>query len=84
VLFVAYENETVLGSIHQRTREGYHADGAGIPIDDSLEGNHTIRVVVYTDTNLNARFDPTIDELCRDDGQAIQAGPRTVNVSAGK
>lgn len=81
VLFVAYENNTVLGTKHVTT-EGITVDGAVVALDDRLDGNHTVRVVTYSDTNDNGQFDPSIDTPCHRDGQVVQTTPRTINFSA--
>lgn len=81
-LFVVYENETILGTSHVAVGEnGLTADGDTIQLNERLSGEHTIRVVLYADSDGNGSFDPSTDTPCQTDGDPIQAGPRTINFS---
>lgn len=85
VLFVAYENDTVLGTTHAVNTDTEYAiasDGDVIRLEHELHGNHTIRVVAVADSNRNGVFDPEVDRACRRDGTLVQAGPRTIDFSA--
>lgn len=84
VFFVVFENDTVLGIEHVETRSGgsgIHADGHDVSLDRKLEGNHTLQVVAYSDTNANGQFDPEVDQPCRNDGEVVQSEVRTLNFS---
>lgn len=77
LLLVAYENATVLGETQITSEGGVAADGEPIPLNNALEGSHTVRVLAYEDTNQNGKFDPENDSQC-----SVQTESITVNFSA--
>lgn len=85
MLFVAFDGDgTVLGTEYETT-EGYEhgvtADGAGIQLDEPLEGTHVINVVAYNDINDNEQFDMGTDQRCEDEDGVIETGPKQINFS---
>lgn len=85
VVFVAFEEGAVIGTTHVRNTDlehGVTADGDGIPLEQSLNGSHMIRVGAYADSNGNGQFDVGTDEPCRSGGQLVEAGPRRINFSS--
>lgn len=85
VLFVVYENDTLLGVKRWTGVTGSnaaHVDGFTITLDEHLEGTHTIRVVAHSDTNGNEEFDRGTDRPCYYKGTLNQAGPKTINFSS--
>lgn len=81
--FVVYQNDTILGVEPFWSDSGaVHVDGFTIPLDNRLTGTHTIRVVVYADTNENQEFDRETDRPCYYKGSINQAGPKTINFSS--
>jgi len=63
-IIAVYENETLLGLDFVTDRSGRDVDGHPVDLTTQLEGNHTIRIEAYEDTNDNHVFDPAIDESC--------------------
>ena len=63
-LLVAYANDTRLGEIHVTSTKAVASDGAPLPLDRELAGNHTVRVVAYTDVDGDGKFDPETDTEC--------------------
>ncbi len=63
---VAYVDGNVMGSRHeQNPADGLvTVDGAGIDLNESLSGVHTVQVVKYNDTNGNGVFDRGVDRHC--------------------
>lgn len=84
VFFVAYENDTILGTTHITTDESVAADGDTFTLNTSLSGTHTVNVKLYTDTNGNGTYDPGTDAVCRqsEEGNVIQTGAVSLNFSA--
>lgn len=83
VLLVVYEGDEVLGTA-QSTAPSYGGaavDGQPIPLNTTLSGEHTIRVVMYGDTNQNGQFDPETAMPCRYEGDVIQTEPKTIDFS---
>lgn len=81
-LFVVYEAATILGTSHVTAGEhGLTADGHPVQLNQRLAGEHTIRAVLYADSDGNGGFDASTDTACQTDGDPIQAGPRTINFS---
>lgn len=79
---VVYENDTVLG-VEQATTGGEHGitvDEGSLRLDAPLSGEHTIRVVMYLDGD-STEFDPATATPCRDGGDPVQAGPKTIDFS---
>ncbi|WP_267639170.1 hypothetical protein [Haloarchaeobius amylolyticus] len=72
MLFVAFEEGTVLGADHVRFEGGtVTADGAAVPIGD-LSGEHDVAVVAVVDTNENGEYDPDVDRPCQnEDGDLV-------------
>lgn len=84
VLFVAYENGTVLGVNHVSTEGleyGVTADGDRVSLGHALEGTHTLRVVAYRDVDANGEFDSGTDRPCKHDGEVVDAGPKLIDFS---
>lgn len=85
VLFVAFDGEgTVLGTEYESTKgyeHGVTADGAGVQLEEPLEGNHVINVIAYNDVNDNELFDSGTDERCEDQDGVIETGPKNINFS---
>jgi hypothetical protein len=81
VLFVAYENGTVLGVKHVTTESSVAATGVTFSLNTQLSGTHTVNVVVYEDTNENGDFDPNVDTICRHNGKTVQTGADRFNFS---
>jgi hypothetical protein len=83
VVFVVYENETVIGTAHADGGAGrVGVDGDPIELDRSLDGRHSIRVVAYGDENGNGEFDAGTDQRCRRDGEVIATDSREFNFSS--
>ena len=83
VLLVVYEGNEVLGTA-QATAPSYggaSVDGQPIPLETTLSGTNTIRVVMYGDTNQNGQFDTKTATPCRYEGDVIQTEPRTIDFS---
>lgn len=81
-IFVVYEAATILGTSHVAAGEhGITADGHPIQLNQRLAGEHTIRVVLFADSDGNGVFDGSTDTACQADGDPVQAGPRTINFS---
>lgn len=90
VVFVVYEHENIIGT--KRTILGQRhiynpggpviADGSKITLNKSLEGEHTVSVAVYDDTNHNQQFDRGIDRPCFYDGDPVRTEQRTFNFSS--
>ncbi|WP_458210704.1 DUF7282 domain-containing protein [Haladaptatus sp. NG-SE-30] len=81
---VVYENETMLGysqATNTRSEHSVASDGDHIQLNTSLNGTHTLRVVVVEDTNQNGTFDPTTDQPYRQNGEIVRAGPQTIDFS---
>lgn len=84
-LLVAFEGETVLGSVHVSNTNRDHAlatDGHRIPLGEPLDGTHEIRVVAFQDGDDDGQFDPAADAPCHEDGQPVTTGPRDVGFGA--
>lgn len=75
-LLVAYENDTRLGEVHVSSTRAVAADGAPLPLDRELDGNHTVRVVAYEDVDGDGEFDPETDTEC-----SVETDPVTVDFS---
>jgi hypothetical protein len=83
VLLVVYEDNEVLGTA-QATAPSYggaSVDGQPIPLETTLSGEHTIRVVMYGDVNQDGQFDAKTATPCRYEGDVIQTEPRTIDFS---
>jgi hypothetical protein len=70
-LFVAFENETVVGVDHVEYEGSVTADGAGVPVDDD-DGTGRYAVVAMLDANGNGEYDPGTDRPCSDDEDGIE------------
>lgn len=70
-LFVAFENETVVGVDHVRYDQSVTADGAGVPVDDD-SGTGRYAVVAMLDVNGNGEYDPGTDRPCSDDEDGVE------------
>ncbi len=81
ILLVAYENESRLGIQPYNNTQAVAVDGLRIPLSHQLTGNHTVRVVMYGDTNENGKYDPDVDTPCQHDGTILQTENRTINFS---
>lgn len=84
VILVVYEGDTVLGTTEMHVPGnvgGVVVDGTSIPLEKSLTGEHTIRVVMYADPDGNGKFDSANATPCRHEGAVIQAGPETIDFS---
>lgn len=81
VYFVVYENDTILGMERWTGGEAVHVDGFTIPLDEELDGNHTISGRVHVDTNENETFDRGTDRPCYHNGSRNQAGPEPIDFS---
>ena len=77
ILFVAYENDTVLGMNYVTSRQAMASDGDYVPLDRPLSGNHTVQVRAYGDENGNGKFDPQTDTRC-----SAQTKPLSQNFSS--
>lgn len=82
VLFVATENDTVLGVTHATTNETIVAEGVPFDLSRNLSGTHTVSVRMYSDANGNESFDRDTDTVCRTDGERVQTGAKTIDFSA--
>ena len=85
-LLVAFEGETVLGSVHVSNTNSEHAqatDGHRVPLGEPLDGTHDIRVVAFQDSDGDGQFDPETDAPCRgDDGDLVMTGPERIDFDA--
>lgn len=83
VLLVVEGNGTVLATAYRRGgAKAVAVDGAAVTLDRPLDGTHAVRVVAYADVDRNRRFDPSVDEQCRHDGEVVDDGPVTVDFGA--
>lgn len=78
-LLVAYDNDTRLGEIHVSSWGAVASDGEPIPLDHSLEGNHTVRVLAFEDVNENGQFDPDTDSQCSVKTESVTLNFSTLN-----
>lgn len=78
-LLVAYDNDTRLGEIHVTSTQAVASDGEPIPLDHSLEGNHTVRVLAFEDVNGNGQFDPDTDSQCSVKTESLTLDFSTLN-----
>jgi PGF-CTERM protein len=78
---VEIENGTYLGNATMGPFEGaVVGDALELELDRELDGERTLRIVAYRDTNGNGTFDSGTDEPWRtDDGSVVQAGPGTID-----
>lgn len=84
ISLVVYEDDIVLGTT-QATAPGdggVVVDGKLIPLDTTLSGKHTIRVVMYGNVNRDGQFDSETATPCRHEGRIVQAGPKTIDFSS--
>jgi hypothetical protein len=82
VLLVVYEDDTVLGTAELHAPDvTMVVDAMSIPLKKPLTGEHTIRVVMYADSDGDGNFDPANATPCRYEGEVIQAGPETFDFS---
>lgn len=82
VIFVASENETILGTSFTSAEYGSVADGHSITFDEQLDGTHTVRVSAYEDTDRNQEFDRGTDRPCYSDGERVQTTKHAFNFSS--
>lgn len=80
--FVVLENDRILGTEQWSEDRGVHVDGFSLTLEERLEGNHTIRVAAYADSNANGEFDRDTDRPCYDEGSRVQTDPTTVNFTS--
>lgn len=81
-VFVASENETILGTSFTSAEYNLVADGHSITFDEQLNGTHTVRVSAYEDTNRNQEFDRGIDRPCYSNGEHVQTRKKAFNFSS--
>lgn len=81
VLFVATENDTVLGVTHVGADEAVVADGVPFVLNRNLSGTHTVSVRVYADVDENEEFDRNTDSVCHTDGESVETDNRTIDFS---
>lgn len=82
IVFVAAENETILGTSVTSAEYNSVADGHSITFDEQLDGIHTVHVSAYEDTNQNQEFDRGIDRPCYSNGEHVQTKKKTFNFSS--
>lgn len=82
-VFVAYENDTILGTSFSSAEYNTAADGHTVSFTHPLNGTHTVRVVAYEDTNRNQQYDRGTDRPCYVDGEPVQTRWKTFNFSSG-
>ncbi len=83
ILLVTYIDGTVQSAtIRKNTHDdGIHADGDKLLLQNALSGVHTVRTVVYQDSNGDGQFEKGVDSPCQVAGEVVQAGPTRMNFS---
>jgi hypothetical protein len=81
VRFVVLEENTVLGMTYIAAAGDVSYDGKQIPLDTTLSGTHTIRVVMYPAIADSGQFNATKATPCHHRGTVIQTEPTTIDFS---
>ena len=74
----------VLGTEYVALDGGLHADAFPIELDRVPEGEASVRVSAYRDTNRNGEFDRDVDEQCAESGEVMEehfGGTTTVDTT---
>jgi hypothetical protein len=82
VFLVAYVDGEVAGVEHETnagTDYPVAVDGQPIAFDESLTGEHSVRVVVHKDVNGNGEFDAGTDHACTYDGTLVATDERAID-----
>jgi hypothetical protein len=82
VFLVAYVDGEVAGVEHETNAGSDYpvaVDGQPIALEESLTGEHSVRVVVHQDVNGNGEFDAGTDHACTYDGTLVATDERAID-----